>query len=251
MEVCSGFGLSPPSLSWRFYSTWLAGWKGKQVRKKIWILLSCRLVSIVIFSVLGSATYVLVVDQHQWPRVIKHSALLFWRQEKVLWGNCKPVHTAQFSEVGLLAPALHPPILHSPEPWQSIPQPLDARPRDLMAHPLEWATGNRIQCTFFTVHLAHKKCSLFPCTFDSPTTDCGLLPLHLLSLLCHRSSIIFFSMLIQRVISWSIAYGLLRTVLFFSDPRSLPVNPQSLHSPDFEKVREANVPPNMSMTLLP
>ena len=123
--------------------------------------------------------------------VIKHSALLFHKTREsslehlqgrphctVLWSGASGSSSTSSSSSQLLALAEHPTAS-----W-------------CQDHPLEWGTGDRLQCTFLRVHLAHKKtpylCSLH--LWHSNHQDCGLLQPHLLSWLCHCSSIIFFSM---------------------------------------------------------
>ena len=128
-------------------------------------------------------------------QLIKHSALLFHKTREsslehlqgrphctVLRSGASGSSSTSSNSSQLLALAEHPTAS-----W-------------CQDHPLEWGTGNRLQCTFFRVHLAPKKtphlCSLH--LWHSNHQDCGLLQLHLLSWLCHCSSIIFFSMVIHK-----------------------------------------------------
>lgn len=194
MEVYSGFGISPPPPSPRFYSPDVEGWK-----EETSLSYSTAIFSPSQFSLCWVLPHIcLLLTSFQALWVIKHSIPLFHKtRESSLEQLQVHPHCTVFPALGILALALHLPIAHSSQTQQNSPQLLDAQ--SLVAHPPEGGTGRRLQTTtFFRVPLAPEKIPHLPLHFrPSKPCRCGLQH-YLLSLSCHHSSLIVFPMLIYK-----------------------------------------------------
>lgn len=172
-EVPSGFGNSLPSPLLRFYSIGVEGWKDKWVRNTCLLVINSGLLSAAIFLLLGSATSMPVIDQHRCP-LSDHTFNI----------DCFMEHVWMFFGASSRPSLPHNSLKWDFWSWKSIPQPLDTRPLQLMAHPHKRGAGKWLRYNFLRVHGSQKIPHLFFPLYLWLSNQC-----HFLSLPCRHSYI--------------------------------------------------------------